>query len=702
MSWRRIVFISLLSTSLVLMSCQRAAAPTSVPTVAPTPTASAEGAETVANDYCRAWQNGAYERMYAMLSPAAAARITSDAFVNRHRSIAAEASMTAITLTIMGVHQVADARAEVPFKLSMDTLLAGRVESDNTLQLVYENGWAVDWTPAAIFPLLTDDNLVHMFVKAPARGNIYDRRDLPLANEGEIIQVGVVPGQIQDEERLLDALSRVLGIDGEKIRSRYAGAGRPDWFMPVGDITPESAAANKTWLETDAGITWRSVATRSYPHGALAGHVLGYIAEISAEELKQQTARGYEPGDLVGKMGLERWGEEYLAGNRGGQLAIINPDGRIVLTLGERPAEPSRSIYTTLDPDVQRVAEEALQGRVGAIVAMDVRTGDILAMASYPSFSPAILSGGATAEQWQALLSDGNHPFLNRATSGVYPPGSTFKVVTMAAGMEELGLSPHESYYCAGLWDGLADGFARTCWVPTGHGSIDLSNALVQSCDSAFWSVGKALNDKNPGLLSQYARDFGLGAPTGLHGLDEADGLVPDPEWKAQHYSGQEQNWLPRDAINMCIGQGDLLTTPLQMASVFAAIANGGTVYRPRLVRRAASLMGGDAIEFPVETVRTLPVSPEHLAAIRRGLEGVAAHGTGSAALAGASIAMAGKTGTAEAPPKQPHAWFVGYAPVQDPLVAVAVVLEHGGEGGRDAAPLFRKVVEAFLKVPGQ
>jgi penicillin-binding protein 2 len=270
-------------------------------------------------------------------------------------------------------------------------------------------------------------------------------------------------------------------------------------------------------------------------------------------------------------------------------------------------------------------------------------------------------------------------------------------MVTMAAGMEVLGLTQYSTHYCAGRWDGLADGFTRYCWYSSGHGTLDLLNGLVYSCDTVFWEVGKALNARDPNALSLYARGFGLGTATQLNALNEAGGLIPDPDWKAQNYGGAEQQWLPRDAVNMAIGQGDVLATPLQMANLVAAVANGGTLYRPRLVRRIQSLMGDDVQEWAPEVLGQLPVSAANLQVVRRAMEGVVTYGTAARAFSGATVPVAGKSGTAEAPPGEPHAWFVGYAPTYNPQIAVAVVLEHGGEGGADAAPLFRQVVEAYM-----
>lgn len=696
--YRRAWSRSVLVLVMVMLNACRPTTPQPMPSPVPTPTPSMTGAEEVAREYLLAWQQGAYERMYGLLSSSAAASIPEDSFVARYRAIAEEATLTSLTASISEVQRVMTAAATVTFTLSLDTRMAGHCQIENALDLVAEGQrWAVNWTPKAIFPLLLRDNLVHMFIHAPARGSIYDNKDLPLAEEGQVIEVGVVTGQIDDEAHMLDVLSNLLALPTEKIRSRYQHDGYPDWFMPVGEIDTTVAQANATLLSSVPGIVWREKAVRSYPHGSLASQVVGYMAEIDAETLGKLESKGYSSGDMLGVSGLEGWGEQYLAGERGGTLAIISPDGRIVWTLAERQAVASRSIYTTLDVGMQQTAEAILGQRVGAIVVLDVHNGDVLALASYPRYDPSVLTAGATTEQWQALLSNQQHPFLNRAIAGIYPPGSTFKLVTISAGLEALGLTANSPFYCAGRWDGVADGATRYCWLKTGHGSIDLFDGLAQSCDTVFWEVGKALNQLDPMTLPRYARSFGLGAGSGLNALEEADGLIPDPEWKRQNYSGAEQEWLVRDAVNMAIGQGDVLVTPLQMANLVSAVANGGTLYRTRLVRRIGSLMGDDIQDFPPTTLGQLPVSAQHLQMLRSAMESVITSGTAWTAFSGATVRMAGKSGTAEAPPGEPHGWFVGYAPADDPQIAVAVVLEHGGEGGRNAAPLFRQVVETYM-----
>ena len=265
----------------------------------------------------------------------------------------------------------------------------------------------------------------------------------------------------------------------------------------------------------------------------------------------------------------------------------------------------------------------------------------------------------------------------------------------MTAGMEKLGLTADTSYFCTGTWDRLGDQFIKTCWLKTGHGRINLQDGLTQSCDSVFYDVGLALQNADPQILPDMARAFGLGAATGLASVEESSGLVPDPAWKLTE---KGEGWFPGDSVNLAIGQGYLLTTPLQIANLLAAVGNGGTLYRPQLVQRITDPDDADQVSQP-ELLARLPVSLERLTVIRKGLEGVVSgpRGTAREAFEGATFTAAGKTGTAESGQEEPHAWFAGYAPADSPQVAIAVVVEHSGEGSKEAAPLFRQMAEAYF-----
>jgi penicillin-binding protein 2 len=663
------------------------------PTATPTPVL--PGPEEAALGFLENWERADYKGMYALLSAPAQAEITQTEFVQYYHDVATEMTMTALETQPVSLLQDGH-QGQAAYRLIMDTLLVGRIETDNLMSLSYADGrWGVNWSPGLIFRELEGGNILRMFRHAPSRGNIYDRYGTGLAVEDQAVTVGVVPGQIEDEDRLLAELSWVLGLQAASIKEKYALA-RPDWYVPVGALSFEASQAYYSKLTSLPGVVLRDKWVRAYRDGDLAAHLLGYIGRIEQDEQAQWVAKGYSGDELVGKAGLERWGEPYLAGRRGGTLVVLTPAGRQLVTIKEQPAVQSRSIYTTLDQRLQQVAEAALGDKRGAIVTLDPNTGQILAMASRPTFDPNMFITGIDSGQWQVLASDASRPLVNRATQGTYPPGSVFKIVTMAAALEEGGLTPASTFNCPGIWYGLGKDWPKTCWLERGHGQVNLVQALTVSCDVTFYELGKRLYELDPTLLPRYARLFGLGAPIGLGVAGEVAGLVPDPAWKMAELG---ESWFPGDSVNLAIGQGYLLVTPLQVATMVAAVGNGGTLYRPQLVLKVSASSEEPEQVFEPQELGRLPVKPETLSAIQEGLLGAATSpgGTAYRAFEGMEVAVAGKTGTAENPDGDPHAWFAGYAPAGDPQIAVVVVIENGGEGSQVAAPLFRQVVEAFF-----
>jgi penicillin-binding protein 2 len=391
---------------------------------------------------------------------------------------------------------------------------------------------------------------------------------------------------------------------------------------------------------------------------------------------------------------VEGWGEPYLAGRRGGRLVTLTEHNEEVALVAETTSRPGGSIHLTIDRAFQADVERILGHRPGAIVVLDPNSGFVLAIASYPGFDPNLFATGIDHKTWADLSSNPHRPLVGRGTQGAYPPGSVFKIATMAAGMEDLGLVADSPFVCTGTWDRLGDEFVKKCWLETGHGQISLQDGLSQSCDVVFYDVGLALQNADPQLLPDWARAFGLGTVTGISGVEEAAGLVPDPAWKLAQ---KAESWFPGDSVNLAIGQSYLLATPLQIANLVGAVGNGGLFYRPQLVRRIVEPVGPEQVNQP-EVLARLPVSPETLAVIHNGLEGVVSGwGTAREAFEGAIFTAAGKTGTAETGREEPHSWFAGYAPAEAPQVAVAVLLEHAGEGSKEAAPVFRQVVEAYF-----
>jgi penicillin-binding protein 2 len=679
----------LLLTCLLLAACSNSATPTPPPT--PTVDPSLPPAEPVAQAFLAAWEQADYNTMYSLVSSETQAKLSPEAFANRYTAAQSTATTRFVRAQLRSTLQE-DQQVQASYHVEWDTALFGTLKSDYEMTLSLQDGqWRVAWEDGLVWPDLKNGGQFQIQYQIPRRANIYDSDGKGLAVDGKIVTIGVVPGQIEDEATLLAGLSPILNLSPDDIKAKYASAAA-DWFVPLGDVPFEITQANAQFLKSP-GIQLREDAQREYK--GLAAHVVGYIAQITADNLQQWKERGYRGDEWVGATGLEAWGEPYLAGTHGGTLTVIGGDGSIVKTLADRPATPSRSIYTTIDRPLQEGVEKILAGHTGAIVVMNPQNGAILAMASYPTFDPNALISAYAAQP------AGEQSFLNRATQGAYPPGSTFKPVTMAAGLEKAGLKPTSTFFDPGYWDGLGQAFRKWNWNTAGDGTIDFVNGLSRSNNTVFYEVGKRVQDVDQFALPNMARAFGLGHTTGITGVEEVAGQIPDPDWKQQT---KGEAWVPGDGVNMAIGQGDVLATPLQMVNMYAAIANGGTIYRPRIVQKIGSNNEPPEEVWQPEVMGKLPVSPENLQAIQQGLHGVISSpgGTAGFVFRGFPKSAAGKTGTAEAggPGQTSHAWFVVYAPYENPEIVVLVFLENGGQGSYNAAPLARQVLETYYGLP--
>jgi penicillin-binding protein 2 len=654
-----------------------------------------------ATAFLSAWQAGDYATMYARLSPAALAAIDASSFAQRYQNALAAATVLTVTTRLQSSLREGE-RAQVAFHLELETALVGTLVTDTVMSLSLHGGqWWVDWDEGLIWPQLAGGNYFRMDYSIPLRANVYDRNGLGLATQGTIVTVGVIPGQIADENAVLTALSLVTGLAPDEIRGRYIAA-PADWKVPIADIPAEVSIDYNELLSSVPGIYRDEKEGRTYPHGDAAPHVVGWVSPVPAEQLAAYQARGYRGDEWVGVSGLEAWGEDILAGQHGGRLAVVTATGEWVATVAERPAVPSRAIYTTLDRNFQEQVQRILGDRKGAIVVLDAHTGAVRALASGPGFDSNAFVGPAGAVERAQILADPRNRLFNRATQGTYPAASVFKIITMAAGMEAAGMDPLNTiFYCPGYWEGLGPAARKACWKADGHGNISLQDGLTASCDVTFYTVGQTLDGVGQDVLPQFGRGFGFGQPTGLVGLPEEGGLMPDPAWKVNTIG---EPWWVGDTINLAIGQGYLLVTPLQVARMIAAVANGGTLYRPYIVERIAAAEGIPEQVTQPEAVGTLPVSPEHLAAIQQALLGVTTSPIGTAPhrFVGLSIPVAGKTGTAEVgrPETIPHSWFAAYAPANAPEIGIAVIVENAGEGSSVAAPLARRVIEAYYGLP--
>lgn len=681
---------------LLLAACGgEEATPTPVPA---TPTPFAHSPEFVGRRFLQAWQEGDYDTMYSLLSPGSQGGISREAFETRYRGVLEEATVYDQELALVAAGRLGPREGAAEFDVRYHTRLVGDLNYRVRLNMVLDEGgnWQVAWSPAAIIPALGEENRLRLFPRTSTRGVIYDRNGEILATQGAIVTIGVVPGRIEDEGALQGLIGELSGLAPGAIAERYAGQ-PPEWFVPIVDIPFERTQDNYDRLVGTPGISLRERAVRAYPQGQTAGHIVGFVGEVSADELAALGERGYEEGDRVGKQGIESWGETLLAGKKGGRLTVLSPDGGEVATLADIPAVQARSLYLTLDLPLQRICEEALGDRNGSMIVADVATGAVLAMAANPRFDPNAMVDDLNSARRQALATDPAQPLVNRATQGVYPSGSLFKIVTMTAAMELANLPRSDPHFCSGVWTDL--GFPMACWKTSGHGSIDLYHGLEQSCNVVFFETGIKLYNQDVGALQQMADRFGIGRPTGLE-VDEARGVLPTPEWKRDVLNDV---WVPGDTVNLSIGQGFLQVTPVQMLRVALTIAAGGSVRSLTLAGRSEDPTGVQPPDYyQPEAPGSLNVRADVMRTVQEAMRAVAVPpwGTASGIFGDYPVAISGKTGTAESVPGRPsHAWFAGYGPSDDPQIAFLGMLEFGGEGSSDAAPMVRQVLDRYFNV---
>lgn len=562
------------------------------------------------------------------------------------------------------------------------------------------------------YTYLSENNRIRIKKIPGARGMVFDRNGSLLVDNRPSFDLLFVPEDADDPETTLRELARVLGRDEGDFRNLVReNKLRPAFGEIVlgRDVDWRSVVTVETHQLDLPGVTLWIRPRRSYLTNGTAAHVLGYLGEINPQQLKARRGSGYVMGDEIGQFGLEKNREEYLRGRSGGQQVEVDALGRRVRVLHAVEDVPGQNVRLTLDRDLQETASQAIEGKAGAIVAMDVNSGAILAMVSTPGFDPNLFARGVTGEEWRTLTQDPAHPLNNRAIQGQYPPGSTFKIVLAIAGLEEGVIQPETTFFCPGSLT-VGNRVFRD-WKKGGHGAVNLHKGLTESCDVYFYLLGQKLG---PDRIAKYARALGLGQPTGIELDHEKPGLIPDTEWKKRRFG---QPWFPGETPSIAIGQGYVSVTPLQMANLTATVANGGTLYRPWFVRKIESLDGRLIREYGPEIISTLNLKENTLEHIRKALRDVVNSGSGTGGRAKSGLVMiAGKTGTAQVAemrggivksenlPYQirDHAWFVAFAPVENPEIAVAVLVEHGGHGGAAAAPLAKKIIEKYFTLNGR
>jgi len=552
---------------------------------------------------------------------------------------------------------------------------------------------------------LSSSNSIRLKDITPLRGFIYDRDGRLLVDNRPAFNLSITPKDAGNVEGVLKRLSVYTALPLEKLQDKWEASRKAPSFKPIllkQDIGRDLLAVLEARRYALPGVSVTIQPVRDYLFPGQAAHLLGYLGEIDTKELKSGRFPHLKIGEYVGKFGVERSFESILGGRRGGRQVEVNSSGQVVRTLKTVPASPGRDLYLTIDSTLQQVAEAALGEEAGAVVAINPNNGEVLALASAPTFNQNDFISGLSSKKWQALLANPQKPLTNKAIQGAYPPGSVYKIVTALAGLEEKVIYPDTTFFCPGQFK-LGRRTFR-CWRRGGHGTVNLKKALAESCDVYFYQVGLRLGvDK----IAHYANGCGLGRSTGIELVNENSGLIPTKAWKKNRTG---ISWQRGETVSISIGQGFNLTTPLQMAVLTAAVANGGTLYRPTVVQ--------DGLEQDSREDRKLghiPAGPNSLQQVKAGLWEVVNGARGTARIAQIpGVEVCGKTGTAQVFTRKTqsrlkeedlekslrsHAWFVAYAPAEKAQIAVAVLVEHGAHGSSAAAPIGRKVIATYLGI---
>lgn len=564
---------------------------------------------------------------------------------------------------------------------------------------------------------LAESNRVRTVDIPSPRGNIYDLNGEVLVKNRPGLAVAIVPFVFKDNSKLIERLALLLDITPQEIKEKLKEK-KTDPLEPK--IIKRDVGEEKiTYLvEHQAEFTGVEIITepiREYIFGNMAPHVLGYVGEISEKELKLKESQKIEMGDMIGKSGIEKEYQVFLSGQKGQKNIEVNANGRPIRVINEIEPISGQNLRMTLDTKIQLALEQSLEegiklaqkkghknAKAGAALVMDPYTGEIKAMASYPVFDPSEFIGGISKEKWADLnRPENNFPMLNRAVMATYPPGSTFKLVTGLAALQDGMVSSNSTFVCTGKWIDLGRDWPKYCWKRSGHGSLNFDQGIAYSCDTVFYEIGYSFYKRKGEPFQEWARKMGFGRDTEIDLPSELKGRIPDKEWKKRFNKNypELQTWFPGDTVNMAIGQGDVLTSPIQLANFYSAIINGGKLYKPRLVKSILSIEGKISHNYKPEIIGEIGVKPSYLQVVKKDLEAVVEFGTASSAFRGFPIKTGGKTGTSQVKGKDDYAWFVSFAPAEKTKYISVFVIEQGGNGGEAGALAARKLYSQIFDI---
>ncbi len=561
------------------------------------------------------------------------------------------------------------------------------------------------------FKNLSENNRIRLReIHAPS-GRILDAANKIIVDNRPCFDVMVIPEDIRDYDLLEKSLAPLSPLPPDVLGERLSELKRATPFRSY--ILWKDASWNSmAYLEANrlrmSGVVIQVGQARDYLFGDLFAHVIGYMGEINPKELDKRRNSDYRIGEWVGKVGVEKYWEKYLRGKKGGVQVEVDARGRQISVLRKRGPTPGKNVVLSLYQSLQQKAQDAFEDYTGVAVAVDPRDGSVLCYVNLPSYNPNSFVRGISQADWDLLSTDPHHPLTNRVIQGLYPPGSVFKIVMAIAALEEGVVTPYEKIFCSGRYSLGSRDFR--CWKRYGHAHMDLHQAIVESCDVFFYQLGLRLGVEK---IHHYSHKFGLGEKTRIRLGGEKAGLVPNIAWKKKRFG---VTWYDGETLNASIGQGFLLTTPMQVVMMIAAVANGGSLWKPRLIQRIEGTEGNVFENLP-NLSSSINISPQTMSLVKNALLDVvhSKKGTGKRARLDYTE-VAGKTGTAQvirmAENKGPeeeiprerrdHAWFACYAPADYPEIAVVVLVEHGGHGGETAAPIAKQILEEYFRVKGK